>query len=200
MKNVLILLFAAAALCGCKTDKVLTCNPAKDFEAPVLLSKPDHYDPLDYNTFPVYDVKHTIAPIHSPYTEEQMAIWLTPKATYLVRAHKQLWNMMYFSCSTEMYIRDRGTGKEYPIKETIGLPMDTTFWVKGIPGEWMAFVSVFPPLPDDCTSIDLIGEKPKEHIPGTTGWTPPLRLTNLSISDLIVNQEKMKFQETIIVE
>lgn len=200
MKSYTHLLFAVIALCVCGACNTLSINPAKDFEAPVLLSKPEHYNQLDYNTFPVYDVKHTIAPIHSKNIQDQMAIWCTQEATYLIRAHKQLWNMMYFCSSSEMLIRDHNTGKEYPIQETVGLPMDTTFWVKGVPGEWMVFVNVFPPLPKSCTSIDIIGGKPKEYIPNTTGWAPPLHLTNISIKYLQSNQELMRFQETVIVK
>lgn len=166
-----------------------------------MLSKPEHYDKLDYNTFPVFDMKHTIAPIKGKRLQDKLAIWPTPEATYVVMANKQLWNMMYFRNSSKMFIRDRKTGKEYPTRETIGLPMDTTYWVKGVPGEWFAIVKVFPPLPASCTHIDIEGEKKKqEYIPNTTGWSNPYRVINVSIQELLDNQEKMKFWETVIVK
>lgn len=51
-----------------------------------------------------------------------------------------------------------------------------------------------------CTHIDIVGGKTPEHIPNTTGWNPPLLIEDVSIEELRANQDKMKFQETVIVE
>lgn len=200
MRNKLFLMLAVSVLCACSTQQSAFDKTAPDIAAPVLLSNPGNYDPLDYNTFPVYDVKHTIAPITVEQPQDKIALWRTKKATYLVMAYKQLWEMMYFKCSPSLFIRDRATQKEYHAQEAIGLPMDTTYWVKGVPGEWIAFVRVFPALPKSCTHIDIVGGKKPEHIPNTTGWSPPLLIEDVSIEELRANQDKMKFQETVIVE
>lgn len=189
MKKALFFPLIVLTLTACQAgDTVSNLTPAPDFPAPKLLSKPDNYDAMDYNTFPVYKLQYTMDNMRPQKPLDTKAIWLTKNATYLVTAYRQHWEMMYFNMPGSEYIQDNVTEeKHFPI-QTIGLPTDTTFWVKGDVGQWNVFVTVYPPLPEGTTAINICNTEALDHIPGTTGWTQPEMLLGLRIDELVKNQ------------
>ncbi len=191
MKKAICLPLIALALTACQAGKtVANLTPTPDFPAPQLLSKPEKYDAMDYNTFPVYKLNYTLDDIRPQKPRDTKAIWLTKDATYLVTAYRQHWEMMYFNMPSSEFIQDNVTEeRHFPIK-TIGLPTDTTFWVKGDVSQWNVFVTVYPPLPEGTTAINIGNTKALDYIPGTTGWTNPEILLGLSIEELVKNQAK----------
>ena len=125
---------------------------------------------------------------------ENYAVWCTKKATYLAIPYKMLWARRYFNNQSCEYLRDSRTGKKYPLKSVLGLPMDETYWMTGIPGEWFAQIFEFPALSPECTHIDII------RLQGTTGLSGAKDDYNLSVSALQANQHKMKYRPTVVVE
>ena len=171
-----------------------------DFSRALLVSEAKNYDDMDINSFAVYTKPYTVK---NPRTEkhiEKMAIWCTKDATYLAQIHKMHWNKMYFRNSSKMCIRDSKTRECYYIRHCIDYPMDSTFWINSIAGEWITIVDVYPPLPKECTKIDIICEdKELEHIDGTTGWVQQQEHRGISTAALQMQQSKMNFKETIII-
>ena len=191
MKKALYFPFIALAMAACQAGETFTnLTPTLDFPAPELLSKPDHYDAMDYNTFPVYKLNYTLDNMRPQKPQDTKAIWLTKDTTYLVTAYRQHWEMMYFNMQSADFIQDNVTQEWHRPIRTIGLPTDTTFWVKGEVGQWNVFVTVYPPLPEGTTHINMGTSEALDRIPGTTGWAEPEMLggAGLSIEELVKNQ------------
>ena len=171
-----------------------------DFSRALLVSKAKNYDDMDINSFAVYTKPYTV---NNPRTEnqiEKMAIWCIKNATYLAQIHKMHWNRMYFRNSSKMSIRDSKTGEYYYIRHCLNYPMDSTFWINSIAGEWIVIVNEFPPLPKECTFIDILDESeaPKKS-DGNTDCTKNIGYRGIRVSALQMQQSKMDFKETIII-
>lgn len=171
-----------------------------DFSRALLVSEAKNYDDMDINSFAVYTKPYTV---NNPRTEnqiEKMAIWCTKNATYLAQIHKIHWNKMYFRNSSKMSIRDSKTGDYYYIRHCLDYPMDSTFWINSIAGEWIVIVNEFPPLPKECTFIDILDESeaPKKT-DDNTGCTKNIGYRGIRVSALQMQQSKMDFKETIII-
>lgn len=158
------------------------------------------YNPADYNTFAVYTKLHTVA---APKNEEdKYAIWCTREGTYYVEMTKMTWNERYMQTRSSFRLRDSHNGKIYPIVKVWGLPMDETYWMHSIAGEWFCRVYEFPPLEPACTCIDILygSEEPLKHIPGTTGWSMSEDRLEVSVAALQANQSKMTYVPTVVVK
>lgn len=175
---------------------------APDIRKPVKEKASENYNPMDYKTFAVYTKPHTVETPTSEAVIDKDAIWCTKKGTYLAVVSKMLWNERYFQTRSSLYIRDSRTGKKYPLRQVWGLPMDETYWMHSVAGEWFCRVFEFPPLPPECTHIDIVrtGSAPLQQIPGTTGWVGAVDDLNLSVAELQANQYKMKYKPTVIVK
>lgn len=171
------------------------------FHAPRLLSPAKNYDEQDYNTFAVYDNPHTVAMCPAENPLEKMAIWCTPEATYLAIVDEQKWTRMYYHTSSKNYLRDCLTGECFPIRELLYYPMDQTYWIEGVAGEWACRVLVFPPLPKKCTHIDIMSGAPElKKIEGTTGWRKRNDYQNVSVAALQLQQSIATYRKTVIVK
>ena len=174
---------------------------APDIKLPEVEKASANYDPSDYKTFAVYTKLHTVEQPAGGAMTDKDAIWCTKEGTYLARVDKMLWNERYFHTQSGCYLRDSRTGKKYPLRKVWGLPLDETYWLHSVAGEWFCRVFEFPPLDPGCTHIDIIyNKKPLKHIEGTTGWGHPQDELNISIAELQANQSKMKFKPTVIVK
>lgn len=191
-----------AAPASVKADKIHYDRKGPDYRNPILEKPANNYNADDYKTFAVYAKPYTVAAPTGDSPAQNYAIWCTKKATYLAVPYKMLWARRYFNNQSCDYLRDSRTGKKYPLKRVLGLPVDETYWMTGIPGEWFAQIFEFPPLSPECTEIDIINTdcKPLEYIKGTTGWEGSKDYYNLSVSALQANQHKMKYKETIVVK
>lgn len=161
--------------------------------APTLVSKPFGYNDLDYHTFPIYKMTYAMDRMDADtrgMDTSNTALWLTPEATFLVTARYQHSEMVFFNMPSTRLIVDNDTKEIYKPVQAIGLPMDTTFWVKGDVGQWNVFVIVYPPLPETCRNINIVTTTTKAQVPGCTGWTSPTQLFDISIDELVKNQAK----------
>lgn len=181
-------------------SEILYDDSVPDFRRAVLIDEAKEYSPMNYNTFATYSKPYTVRNPNADNDVEKMAIWCTREATFLARIHKIHWNRMYFHNSSKQYLRDCRTGQCYYIQHCIDYPMDSTFWIKSIAGEWITMVDVYPPLHKECIKIDIMcGEKEPEHIDGTTGWARQQDYLGIRTAALQLQQSKMKFKETIMV-
>jgi len=173
-----------------------------DKSAPPLkvpyLSKPSkNYNPYNGRTFPVYTGFSTIP--FPPEDEEdegfgKCALWCTADSTYLVtysrvRSNAHYWHHIH----DDKTLRDRFTGKEYPLRSIWGVPVDTTYFISGHTNDIVCFVSVYDALPPTATTIDILN-KDGRNVPtpkGGTGWAPGKSCYNISVADLQKNQQKI---------
>lgn len=185
-----------------KKDVIRYDRSAPDIRKPVMAKESNNYNAMDYKTFAVFTKPHTVEAPTGDSAVENYAIWCTKKGTYLATVSKMLWNRRYYNNESSMYLRDSSTGKRYPLRKVWGLPMDETYWMSSVAGEWFCVVYEFPPLMPECTEIDIIQREgePLKHIPGTTGWGNDPDELNLSVSRLQANQHKMKYKPTVIVK
>lgn len=193
--TLLIALSTCAALMA-QSDKHIRYDKESDLEGiemePQLLSMHENYDPMDHGTWPVFSTPcvAAVAP-KSDDLVERTALWCTKKATYMFTIYKVHWDNMYFSSSSTEFIRDSKTGKKYYIKEHVGAPLDVTYWIKGHEGDYIYSVGIYPPLPKNCTHIDVGQDTHPEYVPGTTGWSKSETITNIPVRQLQANQYKI---------
>ena len=194
LATLLICLSVGAATMAQNSDKQIHYDKESDLEGiemePQLLSMHENYDPMDYNTWPSYKAAATVAPQDGDFVN-RTALWCTKKATYMFTIYKVHWDNMYFSSSSTEFIRDSKTGKKYYIKEHVGAPLDVTYWIKGHEGDYIYSVGIYPPLPKNCTHIDVGLDTHPEYVPGTTGWSKSETITNIPVSQLQANQYKI---------
>lgn len=182
-------------------NATLTYDSIPHFKLATLKRPAENYNPEDYNTFAVYTHPHTVAPLYYTGETDNMAIWCTKKATYLAIVDEQKWTSRYHQTSKDFHLRNSQTGETYPIQKLLGYPLEQTYWIEGLPGEWRCRVLVFPPLPKHCTTIDIINDGPKpKDVKGTTGWGIRRSLYNISVSKLQTQQSIATYRETIVVE
>lgn len=155
--------------------------PPTHIRIPKLLEVPAEYDPDDRNTFPVYGDVHTVDLPLGRRPEHHIAIWCTREATYLAEVNQLFWDEMYFYDSSKSFIRDSKTGKKYPKQSVVGLPIDQYYWIKASEGQYFCSISVYPPLPESCSVIDISWETTK--------------LYGMRISTLQENQRITKFKQ-----
>ena len=190
LATLLICLSVGAAMMA-QSDKRIQYDKESDLEGiemePQLLSMQENYDPMDYATWPSYKPACTVAPNNGSLVE-RTALWCTKKATYVFTIYKVHWDAMYFSSSSTEFIRNSKTGKKYYIKEHVGAPLDVNYWIKGSEGKYIYSVGIYPPLPKNCTHIDIGEDKQPEYVPGTTGWAPLEIIENIPVSELQANQ------------
>ncbi len=168
------------------------------------LSKPsNNYDPYNGRTFPVYTGFSTI-PFPPDDKEDEgfgkYALWCTADSTYLVtysriRSNAHYWHHIH----GDKTLRDRFTGKEYPIRSIWGVPMDTTYFISGHTNDIVCFVSVYDALPPTATSIDILGKDVDIPTPkGGTGWKKRQSYYDISVADMQKNQQKIVGKPWII--
>ena len=172
-----------------------------DKSAPPLkipyLSKPSkNYDPYNGRTFPVYTGFSTIP--YPPEDEEddgfgKYALWCTADSTYLISYSRVRSNAHYWHRPHEgITLRDRLTGKEYPLRSTWGVPVDTTYFISGHVNDIVCFVSVYDALPPTATTIDILYKHVDIPTPQRgTGWADGKSYYNISVADLQKNQQKI---------
>ena len=175
-------------------------NSVPDFSRALLVSKAKNYDDMDINSFAVYTKPYTV---NNPRTEnqiEKMAIWCTKDATYLAQIHRIHGSSMDCRDSGQMSIRVGNTGASYYVRHCLDYAMGSTFWINSIAGEWIVIVNEFPPLPKECTFIDILDESeaPKKT-DDNTGCTKNIGYRGIRVSALQMQQSKMDFKETIII-
>jgi hypothetical protein len=85
------------------------------------------------------------------------------------------------------------------LKEVQGLPSDDIFWMEGNSGDYLAYVSVFEPLPLDVETIDYIVPDGEPFEMWGASWEGET-LRNLSVQELRANQPLFKYHKRQVVE
>jgi len=165
---------------------------------PELLETPGKYNPEDKYTFPIYGNVQTVNPCEDGIYSH--AIWCTKDATYLATIYQQFWDLHYFQCPHDTYIRDVKTGKKYYILEELGLPMDKSFNIKGVAGSYICFVAKFPPLPKSCTIIDIVSGETNDDVKNGLGWSHEGPFINIPVALLQANQHIADYKEVKVIE
>lgn len=169
---------------------------APPLKVPYLVKPSNNYNPLNYKTFPVYTGFSTI-PFPPDENEDdsfgKYALWCTTDSTYLVtysrvRSNAHYWHHIH----DDKTLRDRFTGKKYPLRSIWGVPVDTTYFISGHTNDIVCFVSVYDALPPTATSIDILNKDGNVPTPkGGTGWGPGKSYYDISVADLQKNQQKI---------
>lgn len=185
-----------------KTDIVYDSEAPTHILVPQVERESKDYNPLDYNTFAVFTGLHTVEAPVGEDQNEKYAIWCTKQGTYLAEKEKMLWDERYFQCPSDIFLRDSKTGKKYSLRKVWGLPLNETYWLHSVAGEWFCRVYEYGPLDPECVEIDIVNDtnEPLEHIPGTTGWGYTPNYMNVRVADLQANQQKMAYKKTVIVK
>ena len=179
----------------------LTYDTIPNFRLATLKKPAENYDPEDYNTFAVYTHSHTVAPLLNSTGTNALAMWCTHEATYLAIVDKQDYTSKYYHTPNGFHLRDCQTGKTYPIVRLLGYPLGQTYWIEGVPGEWHCRVLVFPPLPEHCTTIDIINGGPSPTpVVGTNGWSLRQNMYQIKVATLQAQQHIATYKETVVVE
>lgn len=166
-----------------------------------LISKSPVYNPQDKHTFPVYGNETAVVPPKNTTQEKTVAIWCTKECTVVAGLSQLQWDLHYFQQSSLSYIQDCHTGKKYYLTGSYnGCPVDTSYNIRGVSGEWISEFSVYPPLPKGCTEINIIEGPITDNVLNGPGWGGGLHLRNMPVSVLQANQAVYKFHKTRIIE
>ena len=195
LATLLICLSVGAATMAQNSDKRIRYDKESDLEGiemePQLLSMHENYDPMDHGTWPVFSTPcvAAVAP-KSDDLVERTALWCTKKATYMFTIREHWLNRVSTTTATE-FIRDSKTGKKYYIKEHKGAPVGVSYKVKGNEGKYIYSVSIYPPLPKNCTHIDIGEDVEPEKVPNVTNWVKTPTIKNIPVRQLQANQYKI---------
>ncbi|NPD91206.1 hypothetical protein [Xylanibacter muris] len=207
IKNIFLLGCLIAA--SCTTPKAISNDKIKyDKTLPVIpkvsvIKDPANYNKEDKYTFPIYGNETAVAPpvVNRNGSLNPVAIWCTKECTVVASLTQLQWDMHYFQRTSGDYIEDAETGKRYYVKGTYdGLPMDMSYNIKGVSGEWICSFDIYPPLPEKCTRINIIEQDVTDNVKNGAAWGGGLRIHNVQVSLLQRNQNIVKFQKTRIIE
>lgn len=117
--------------------------------APVMeRDKSANYDAQNEHTFPVYSSVFTV-PTQVFHNESgHFSVYRGKECTYVVSTYRVRWDWHWFTFSDNEMLIDPKTGTRYRTAGTEFFPLNTRFWVYGQKGQYIRFVSIFPPLPD----------------------------------------------------
>ncbi|MBR6178814.1 MAG: hypothetical protein IKQ70_13190 [Bacteroidales bacterium] len=159
-----------------------------------LIQDENDYKIHEHLTWSIYTDAHLIKPVK----EGTLAIWTTPKATYLAIAHEQNWMREYYGVHEKTFLLDN-RGNQYKIKDLWGYPLGHTFWVNGYSGDFIAFLLVFEPLPADVTTFSYIESEDPKYDLWRANWDSKIR-HNLNVNELRRNQSLFEPIERVIKE
>lgn len=170
-------------------------DAAPQLQAPRLVREANNYDKDNHSSWAIYTDPHLIKPVEG---ENVMALWRTPEATYIATAHEQNWMREYYGFHPDARLIDE-RGNRYKLKEVQGLPSDDIFWMEGNSGDYLAYVSVFEPLPLDVETIDYIVPDGEPFEMWGASWEGET-LRNLSVQELRANQPLFQYHKRQVVE
>lgn len=203
-KTIYIVVASFIMLCmmSCSKEDVIRYDAEgpTHIRVPELLETPGDYNPADKYTFPIYGGFQTVKEPELGNVMSRYAIWCTKEATYLTTITQQYWDLHYHQQRHEDYIRDSKTGEKYHVIEALGLPMDTSYNVKGVCGTWICTVLKYPPLPKTCTVIDIIEGEVSDVVENGLGWSDAPAIRNITISQLQTNQQFTELKEVKVIE
>ena len=158
------------------------------------MSEDKPYDMQNWNTWKVMTDAHLIKPLK----DGTMAIWCTPEATYLAIGYEQNWTTEYWSFGHDIKLLDNA-GRQYKIREALGLPLDELFFMRGNAGDYVAYMLVFDPIPLNVSTITYIEPAGEPFNAWGANWSGTVK-PNLSIEQLRENQKLFNYYPRIVVK
>lgn len=158
------------------------------------MSEDKPYDIQNWNTWKVMTDAHLIKPLK----DGTMAIWCTPEATYLAIGYEQNWTTEYWSFGHDIKLLDNA-GRQYKIREALGLPLDELFFMRGNAGDYVAYMLVFDPIPLNVSTITYIEPAGEPFNAWGANWSGTVK-PNLSIEQLRENQKLFNYYPRIVVK
>jgi len=158
------------------------------------MSEDKPYDMQNWNTWKVMTDAHLIKPLK----DGTMAIWCTPEATYLAIGYEQNWTTEYWSFGHDIKLLDNA-GRQYKIREALGLPLDELFFKRGNAGDYVAYMLVFDPIPLNVSTITYIEPAGEPFNAWGANWSGTVK-PNLSIEQLRENQKLFNYYPRIVVK
>lgn len=164
------------------------------------------YDKEDKYTFPIFgDECAVVSPektnsIANYDQIDRTAIWCTKECTVVAHLGQLSWDMHYFQQPSKSFIRDLKTGKQYFIQSSYNTPLDVSYNIKGVSGEWICSFDVYPPLPEECTVISISEPKVTDDVKNGASWGSGLNISLVAVARLQANQGIVKFKRTKIIE
>ena len=144
---------------GTDTDKGRPLNQAPTLER----DKSPNYDAHNEQTWPVYTDVQTVGEEEYKIHRGEPQVIRGKNCTYVVEHYGWLHYHHWFYNDSKSKLVDPKTGAQYMVRYAEHFPMDTYFWVHNVTRKYVRMVSVYPPLPEDVTTVDLIpGIKPAE--------------------------------------
>ena len=145
---------------GTDTDKGRPLNQAPTLER----DKSPNYDAHNEQTWPVYTDVQTVGEEEYKIQGKVPQVIRGKNCTYVVEHYGWLHYHHWFYNDSKSKLVDPKTGAQYMVRYAEHFPMDTYFWVHNVTRKYVRMVSVYPPLPEDVTTVDLIpGIKPAEE-------------------------------------
>ena len=157
------------------------------------MSEDKPYDAQNWNTWKVMRDAHLIKPLK----DGTMALWRTPEATYLSIGFEQNWTTEYWSFGHDTKLVD-DRGHQYKFREIQGLPMDELFFMEGNAGDYVAYVLVFDPLPQELTKVTYIVPEGEPFNAWGANWSGCV--LPLDVQELRDNQKLFDYHPRIIVK
>ena len=136
--------------------------------APVLeRDKSPNYSAHNEQTWPVYTDVQTVSDeeyMDFLRNDRKPLVYRGKDCTYVVSYYRNLHYHHWFHPNSTGKLVDPKTGTQYMKRYLEHFPMDTYFWVHNVTRKYIRMVSVYPPLPENVTVVDLIpGEIPAEE-------------------------------------
>lgn len=175
----------------CSEDKY---DDVPQFHMPRIVKESVDYNRDNLDSWAVYTDAHFIKPV----TENTMAIWRTPDATYLAIATEQNWLREYYGRGDKTILLDQ-QGRQYKCKEVMGYPKGNIFWLDGYPGDYFAIVEVFEPLPLDVTTFSYISPEGEPFSAWGADWSGEA-ITDLDVQQLRDNQHLFEYHPRVVVK
>ena len=128
-------------------------------QAPTMeRDKSPNYDAHNEQTWPVYT---NVQKVSKDEYKAEPQVFRGEDCTYVVTYSRIYYDFHWFHPTSRDVLVDRKTDDQYMIRYREHFPLDTYMWIHGQEGEYIRMVDVFPPLPKDVTTVDLIpGEIP----------------------------------------
>lgn len=183
-----------------KDTDVIKYDEAPKVNRPRLITPANNYNPTDMSTFATYNDTMAVAPPLITDMLSETAIWCTKEHTYVGHIYQMGWDRTFYQMKSGSYIRDCKTGTKYYVSSGSGLPLDETYFIQGIAGEYLCFVDIYPPLPKTCTVIDIIEADATDEVENSPGWGGGIKLSNVRVADLQKNQKILNYKKTKVIE
>lgn len=128
--------------------------------APVLeRDKSPNYSAHNEQTWPVYTDVQTVSYEEYARADGKPLVFRGEDCTYVVSYNGNLHYHHWFHPNSTGKLVDPETGTQYMKRYLEHFPMDTYFWVHNVTRKYIRMVSVYPPLPENVTVVDLIPGK-----------------------------------------